>query len=212
MGVRMKGDPELPDEDEQDQPVHEVVERIAVAAEDDPVRIRNIVESFGQRSFVPLLMVPALLVVSPLSGIPLFSSICGATIALISAQMIFGRDHVWLPGFIMRRELKRRWARKAVSRLWGLADKIDSFSGRHLEVLVASPAGKKVTECLCFISGFGMLFLEAIPFSSSVLGLTAILLGTALITRDGRLVIAGAACLAVALAIPIFALDMLISG
>ena len=47
---------------------------------------------FGESSFLPALMVPSLLVVSPLSGIPLFSSVCGLTIAF--SRMYLGAH--WL--------------------------------------------------------------------------------------------------------------------
>ena len=46
---------------------------------------------------MPPLMLPALLVVSPLSSIPLFSSACGLIIALISVQMVLHQHKLWLP-------------------------------------------------------------------------------------------------------------------
>lgn len=97
-----------------DTVITDLVGRVRKGAEGDKVSVGQIAEALGQDSLPPNLMIPAFAVASPLSGVPLFSSICGLLIALVSAQMLIGRDHVWLPGFLMRRHCPatgcaRRW-------------------------------------------------------------------------------------------------------
>ena len=85
--------------------VSEIVDSLGDAATGEKTSLREAIESLGEASFVPVLMAPALAVVTPLSGIPLFSSICGALIALVSIQMLLNRDHLCEPqhGFSSRR-------------------------------------------------------------------------------------------------------------
>jgi hypothetical protein len=172
-------------------PVQQIVARLDETAQHDPVTLGEVVEAFGERSFLPLLMVPALLVVSPLSGIPLFSSICGVTIAIIAAQMVWpGRDCLWLPGKLTRRHVSGARARDGVARLAKLARWLDGHARARWRVLVHRP-GRKVVEGACLLSGLAMPFLEVVPFSSSILGFAVLLMATGLLTKDGLFALAG---------------------
>ena len=62
--------------------------------------VGDVITVLGRKSYAPLLMVPGLALVSPLSGIPGFSSICGITIALVSLQMMAHRRVLWLPKWL----------------------------------------------------------------------------------------------------------------
>lgn len=77
--------------------LHEVLQRLASAGDDECVSVSDIVDAIGPRSFGPLLLVPALIVMSPLSGIRGLSTVMGITIALVSGQMLVGRRVAWLP-------------------------------------------------------------------------------------------------------------------
>lgn len=77
------------------------IERIAEA--EDEVSIDDLLDEFGDRSFAPLMLILALIGVSPVGAIPSVPTIIALCIALIAAQMAWGRKHVWLPGFITRR-------------------------------------------------------------------------------------------------------------
>lgn len=168
-----------------------IVARLDATAQHDPVTLGEVVEAFGPRSFLPMLMVPALLVVSPLSGIPLFSSVCGLTIAIIAAQMVWpGRDCLWLPGNLTRRYVSGARAREGVARLARLARWLDGHAKARWRVLVHR-SGRKLIETACMICGLAMPFLEVVPFSSSILGFSVLLMATGLLTKDGLFALAG---------------------
>jgi len=191
-----------------DAPVTGIVDRMSDVSRRDSVRLRDLVEAFGKTSFLPLLMVPALLVVSPLSGIPLFSSICGLTIALISAQMLARRDHLWLPGFLMRLKVDGEKARVAIEKLRKLAAWLDSRARIRFAVLLKPPVRPWI-QAMCLFCGMAMPFLEIVPFSSSVVGAAVLLMATGLLVRDGLLVLAGLVTVAIAAAIPVVLFGML---
>lgn len=177
-------------------PVMAIVERLDSTTYRDRVTLGHVVEAFGRRSFLPMLMVPALLVLSPLSGIPLFSSLCGLTIALISAQMIWpGRDCLWLPGKMTRRNVRGERAREAVRKLGRAARWLDGHARERFRLLVRPP-GRSLVELACLLCGLAMPFLEVVPFSSSVLGGAVLLMATGLLTRDGLFALLGLAVMA----------------
>ena len=69
------------------------------------ITLQEMIAALGSASFAPILLLPALVIVTPLSGIPLLSSICGIGIALIAGQMLIGRRHLWLPRWIQSRSI-----------------------------------------------------------------------------------------------------------
>ena len=69
----------------------EIIDRVLEAAEAETTDIRTILASFGRASFTPVLLLPAIAVATPLSGIPFFSSLMGVLIVLVAAQMLARR-------------------------------------------------------------------------------------------------------------------------
>jgi hypothetical protein len=190
------------------RPVRDTIERLEDMGRDTPITIGRMIEAFGPTSFVPALMVPAILVVSPLSGIPLFSSVCGLSIALIALQMVFARRAVWLPRVLMQRRVDPDTLRAAMRRMRVLADRLDRFARNRFPALV-QPPGNLLPQVMCVVSGAAMPVLELVPFSSSILGMAVLSCSVALIARDGLFVVIGAAFMAVAVAVPAFVVTSL---
>ena len=189
-------------------PVGDIVERLDALTSNDRFTLGGVVETFGQKSFLPVMMVPALLVVSPLSGIPLFSSICGLSIAFIAAQMVLGRDHLWLPDFLMRRAVEGKRAHEAVARLKSVARWLDRHARQRARLFTRRPF-RKMLQVLCLLCGAAMPFLELVPFSSSILGATVLLMATALLARDGLFALLGFGTLSAAVLVPLWALGVI---
>ncbi|MHA7868779.1 MAG: exopolysaccharide biosynthesis protein [Salipiger thiooxidans] len=189
-------------------PVGQIVDRLSRVTEAEDLTLRDLFEEFGESSFLPALMVPALLVVSPLSGIPLFSSACGLTIAFISAQMLVSRKHLWLPDALMRRRIDSEKAHNAVGKLRVVSNWLDKHSKRRLRVLTSAPLSKWL-QLLCFLCGAAMPFLEIVPFSSSLLGGAVMLIATALLARDGIFALFGSCVIMGAALVPLFALGVI---
>lgn len=152
--------------------------------------MRDVVEALGRASFSPLLMLPAMVVVTPASGIPLLSTVCGISIAMIAFQMIVHRDHVWLPKWIMRRHAHKERIAKALDWLTPPARWLDKITKERMCILVEPPF-LIVLQLICLAAGAMMPVLELVPFSSSMLGFAVAILAVAMVTRDGVLVLGG---------------------
>lgn len=182
-------------------PVGDVLDRLHDLAGEDSVALRDLVMAFGPASFVSALMVPTLLVISPLSGIPFFSTFCGLTIALIAGQMLFHADHLWLPDFLMNRKVPGPRLRKGVERLGPVAGWIDRHTKARLRIFTSAPL-KFLPQLACVVCGASMPFLELLPFSSSILGAAVLCFSISFLARDGLFVLAGGTLMGVAALVP----------
>ena len=180
----------------------EVLSRLDSLTRQDSVELRQIVKAFGEAGFVPMLLAPAIIVVSPLSGIPFLPTIFGTVIALVSAQMIAGRRHLWLPEMLMRRRIGGRGLAGALKRSRRAALWIDSNSRDRLPLLVRPPLDL-LPKALCFFCGAAMPFLELVPFSSSLLGAAVVLMGTGMLARDGLFTLLAGAFIGIAASVPV---------
>jgi hypothetical protein len=154
----------------------------------DTVRVADVLDDFGGRSFGPFIMIPALLEITPVGGIPGVPTALALIIALIAVQLLIGRDHVWMPGFIQQRAVGSRKLHKAIHKLRGVGEFLDRHSEGRLERLTEGPAIKLVALAIlalcCTVPP-----LEFIPFASSIPMLAIAILGLALTVRDGALVL-----------------------
>jgi hypothetical protein len=189
-------------------PVEDIVARLEDAARGRArVTLGDVMAAFGPAAFLPLLMVPALLVFSPLSGIPLLPTVCGLLIALIAAQMLVpGRQTLWLPDRLMRLRLRGDRARRAAGWLGRVARWLDQRARVRFGLLVSGFQGRVFVASCCMVCGLAMPFLELVPFSSSLLALAVLLLATGLLTGDGLFALAGLAIMGLAALVPLLAL------
>ncbi|MBP0439357.1 exopolysaccharide biosynthesis protein [Tianweitania sediminis] len=166
----------------------EVLEVVAEAGDGDQVSVDDAVKEIGDDAFAPLLLIPALIAVTPASGIPGLSAVCGIIIALISVQMVFRRECLWLPQFILRQSVSRSSLQKARDWMVKPARVIDWVTRKRLSFLVRYPFSIG-PALFCLGAGLCMPFLEVIPFSASFMAGAVSLFALALVTEDGLLAV-----------------------
>jgi hypothetical protein len=156
----------------------------ALADRDGHPDVQAIVTALGHAGFQPLMILPAMIVVSPLSGIFLLSSLCGISVFLVAIQMVLHRRYLWLPGWILRRSVADKRLHAAVRRMRPAAAWLDGHSHQRLTFLTHQPF-LTLLQIACALCGAAMPFLELLPFTSSFLGAAICLMGLAMLTRDG---------------------------
>ena len=162
----------------------DVVEHTIGEANGETISVETLMRSFGHTSFVPLLILPALILITPLSGIPGLSTVCGIIIMLIAGQRLVGHRQIWLPGWIRRRTVKSANLRNGLSKLLPATRFIDGFSRIRLTFLFRWPF-LFVLPLACVMFGAVMPLLEFVPFSSSLIGVAVTLIAFSMLTRDG---------------------------
>ncbi|WP_274426552.1 exopolysaccharide biosynthesis protein [Chelativorans sp. YIM 93263] len=178
--------------------VRSVIDRVEHAGEDGRVAIADVMDEIGTGAFGPLLLVPALILVSPLSGIPGMPSIGSLLISLIAIQIVLRRKSLWLPAFLRNRTVSKERLDNAMAYLHKPARLIDRVTHRRLVFLVGWPF--RIVPAL--ISSVMVLFapaFEMVPFSVSVAAAAVSLFGLAMVTEDGLLVLIGLAFIGAAI-------------
>lgn len=169
--------------------LEQMLEHIAGLAEGaEQISMAQVVDSVGDRSFGPLLLIMGLTLFSPLSGVPGMAIFSGLFVLLIALQMLLGRKHFWLPGFILNRSIAQSKLSKAIDWLMPGARRVDRMIKPRLNFML-HPSSTYLIAALCVLIGAGLPFLELVPFSSSIVGLALAILGLALVARDGLLVL-----------------------
>ena len=169
--------------------VEEVLDELdELADQGERVCVRNVLDDFGRRSFGPFLMIPALIEISPLGGIPGVPTALALFIAMVAVQLVLGREHVWMPEFVQKRSVASERLHKAVGKLRKLGHWLDQHSQDRLKSLTAGIwlrfAGAVVTLLACTVPP-----LEFLPFASTLPMLAIVMIGLALTVRDGALLL-----------------------
>jgi hypothetical protein len=156
--------------------VQAVLEDVEKAGGQEEVTVAQIVGEIGSGAFGPLLLVPALILVSPASGIPGMPTIGSLVISLVAVQMLLGREEVWLPAFVRRRSIARSRMERVLSFLRKPAGVIDRFTRERLVFLTRPPF---IVLPALFSSLMVVMApaFETVPFS--------VLFALAMLARDG---------------------------
>lgn len=169
-----------------------IIDQIMALTDEDRVSLDRLIDVIGHASFTPLLLIPAVAVATPLSGIPLFSTTMGFLIFLVSIQMLLRRDHLWFPQWLLKRDADSERVKTTFERIRPVMRWLDKHTHRRLSYLVHRPL-IFIPQILCVLTGVAMPFLEFVPFSSSLAGVAVALLAFGMFARDGLFIVLGIA-------------------
>ncbi|HSK38861.1 MAG TPA: exopolysaccharide biosynthesis protein, partial [Arenibaculum sp.] len=158
------------------------------AGRKDEVSIGNIVETLGNRSYGPFLIVPALLELSPIGGIPGVPTLLAAIIILFAGQMVLGRRHFWLPRLLAGRSTSADLLKKSTRKMRPLGRWLDRWFHGRLSKLTSGPF-IRMAAAACIGLALTVPPLELFPFASSAPMAAIAMFGLGLLVRDGVLMI-----------------------
>lgn len=166
-----------------------LISNLRQAGEDgEPVTIESMLQATGERSIGALLLVPGLMVLSPLSGIPGLPSVFAVMVILIAGQLLIGRRHFWLPQWLLCRTASRSKYDRALAFLKRPSRWVDRLLRPRLKFLTGSLAVRG-NAVLCIMIAATMPPLEIIPFGNSIAGAALSILGVGLMARDGLMIL-----------------------
>ncbi|BAM03893.1 exopolysaccharide biosynthesis protein [Phycisphaera mikurensis] len=187
-------------EDSRDlEDVLDTLKEEADGQEDGRLTLGEVIDAFRHRPAGTLLLVPAVVMVSPLGAIPSVPTVTAALVALIAAQMLFARSTPWVPGFLRHRGLAPERVISAVDKSRPVARFLDRFIRPRLQPLTGE-IGRRVIAIVCVLLSVLTPPLELVPFAVYLPGTAILLLSLALVGRDGLLAAVGLALAAAGLA------------
>lgn len=171
-------------------PVVAIIDDLQTRADDcESLTVGDLMEAVGNRSYGPFLMLPALLGITPVGGIPGVPSALAAIIILFAVQMMFGLDHLWLPGFLQKRKLRADQVRQSLDKMRPWAKRMDRWFRGRLDRLTAEPF-VQIAAAACVLLALAIPPLELLPFAVAVPSLAIAMFGLALLVSDGILMLA----------------------
>lgn len=157
--------------------------------EQERVSIGDLLEAFGSRGYGAALLVPPLIEISPIGGIPGVPTALALILASFAVQIAMQRDHLSLPGFVERRSIKGEKLQKAADKLKGLGERLDRWFHGRLRKLTDGWWVRVAAFC---IIGLTIMVppLEFVPFASTAPMAAIAAFGLALLVHDGALMLA----------------------
>lgn len=169
--------------------LHQLLEHIASSARDSKrVSLDMVVQAVGLRSFAPLLLLVGLILFSPLSGIPGMPTAMAVLVLLVSIQLLLGRQHFWLPQWLLQRSISKKKLHRALQWLEKPALSVDHWLRPRLVFLVRR-SGTYVIAIICTVIALALPLMEVVPFSATIAGLALTAFGLALVAHDGLLAV-----------------------
>ncbi len=168
----------------------EVLDTLADAGGEDEVTIGQILDAFGDRSLAPVLLVPALITASPISGIPGVPTVTGIIVALIVVQMLMGKDTLWVPDKISKRGVARSKMDKAVDFLRKPVGWVDKLLKPRLTWLAERPWNYAALLTSLAIAVVAPA-MELLPFAISIAAAAIGFFAAGILVRDGLVILIG---------------------
>jgi hypothetical protein len=154
------------------------------------VRVRDITESLGQRSFGFILLIFALPNSLPILGIPGVSTITGLPMLLVAVQMALGHKRVYLPRWIADSSLATADFQKLINKVAPWLRRIEKLMRPRIPVLTLGSA-ERWLGAFCVLLAF--LLVLPIPLGNLLPALGILFIALGLIESDGVCVLVGIA-------------------
>lgn len=168
--------------------LEQLLDQLETAAEaGDAVSIDSVVDVVGRRSYGPVVLVGGLITLAPVLGdIPGVPTVIAILLLIIGVQLLFCRDHIWLPAWLLQRSVPHQKLCKVITWLRRPARFIDRFLRPRLAQFT-NRVGGYVIALVCVGIAAAMPLMEVIPFSANGAGAALTAFGLSLVAQDGLL-------------------------
>ncbi|MEX2454080.1 MAG: exopolysaccharide biosynthesis protein [Rhodospirillaceae bacterium] len=160
----------------------------------DEISVGDIQDAVGHRSFAPLLAAFALIVLTPVGGIPGVPTAFGGVVVLLAGQILIGRNSLWLPSFITERAVASEKLQAGIERIRFVASFVDRVLHPRLTVL-ADGWGTYGIATACIVLAGMLPLLEIVPGAAAVPAIAILMFALALMAKDGLVAAIGYAAL-----------------
>ena len=168
-----------------------ILDDLEGAAHDDgKVTLSEMAEAAGHRGAAPFLVVPPIIEISPIGGIPGVPTFLALVILVFAAQIAVGRDEPHVPGKLGRRGVDGRRFCQAIDKVRPLARRLDGWFHGRLSPLTSRYMRRVAAAIICLMC-LTVPPLELVPFASTLPMGAILILGLALLFRDGLVMLVG---------------------
>jgi len=156
-------------------------------ADGNAITLGEILASFPTRSHALLFVFFGVPLSSPI-GIPVFTTVLGPTLALVSVFLLLGRKP-WLPPFLRHREVSADTLAKVGERLLRVSLRVEKLLKPRLVFMGTVPPLSRLHGAFALVMSLTAALPITIPFGNTVAALPIVLLGLGLLERDGLFIL-----------------------
>ena len=146
--------------------------------------VADLMGAIGQRSFGPLLLVPALIALSPVGAIPGLPAITSAIIIILTVQILAGHKHLWLPQWLKKRTINGAKLEKGLKAFLPVARFVDHLLRPRMIYLTRGPGFYVLVVLILIVAGITPI-LELIPLGGIPPNAALVAFALALTAKDG---------------------------
>lgn len=169
-----------------------IVDKMVAETDGEEASVRNLLGASSTRSYGPLLLIPSLILLTPLGGLPGLPAVAAVLTILVSGQLISGRQHPWLPDWMLNLSFRRQRLLDSEGRLKRWLRALGKVFKPRLENLM-NPLVEKVVAGACILLALAFLPLGFIPLAVAAPAAAICVLALGITTRDGLLTAVGLA-------------------
>jgi hypothetical protein len=162
----------------------QTISNISHSCEGNHVNVGAVADSIEAPAFGILLLLPALIVILPISIIPGVSSLCAAVAVFAGCHIFFGREALWLPERVRNIYFNGNRMSLVLRKMNGVAKKMDRFSKPRFSFMTGGFAGKLASATVIILAS-ATIVLGFIPLVDIFLMLPIVFFGLGSYTQDG---------------------------
>ncbi|MBY0407868.1 MAG: exopolysaccharide biosynthesis protein [Rickettsiales bacterium] len=168
----------------------QLLQEIQAKLKEEPITIGDFVSLLGDRSFALAILIFSLPNSLPVPGIPGFSTLTGIPILWIALQMVWGKQSIWLPETVARREIAQHMVGKIITTSVPYITRLEKWLHPRF-AFFCTAWGERLVGLL--ITSMAFILTLPIVGGNFLPGFSISLLALALLERDGLFAIISAA-------------------
>jgi hypothetical protein len=181
----------MTDQENDPQSVGDVLDRLKQLGEeagDKKAKLGDAVQAMGHRAYGPFFILFPLIDISPVGGIPGLPTAMAVVMVLLALQLLFGREDLWLPGFLANRGLKGKKLVTVADKMRPVAKWLDRWFHGRMPTFTKGPMIKAAAVAIIALCTT-VPPLELLPFASTLPMVAILSFGLALLVHDGLLML-----------------------
>ena len=172
-----------------DKNVSNLLQKLLDGADGKRLSIGDVIGQLGSRAFDPIMFIGAVLLISPIGGIPGATAVLGTMILLVAVQSVFTQQP-WLPAWVRERSASASKAKKFLKKTIPYLERMEQYTKARWLPLTQGPL-QHLSALIIALLAITTYPLGLIPGGLILPGLAIAFLSTARFHSDGLMMLIG---------------------
>lgn len=172
------------------KPLESLLDMLDEVAGGEETDLRTVIMAFNDRAFGPVLILCGLFLLTPLGIIPGVPTALAVIIISFAGQLLFGRDHPWMPDFIGKVKIKDKTIKNTKQKAGPWLARIDGLIKPRMK-WASGDIARTLAALISVVLAVTMVPLNFVPFGVVIPGFVVCIFGLGITARDGLIMLFG---------------------